>query len=227
MQRLILVTGFFLLLVGLAVAQQPVVPAPMTPIAQWPSAIPASSPAPADQAAGQTGVNQGGAYVFPIAVPIAGQPTATTPPEPNVNTSLSQAQIIGTDNFGGVDSVYRTSFSSSEVNLADAAREARQRMAKDRPRVFTNDDIARLRRDAGEPPLAAPGARPVTSEETMPASDVTAPGRKATTPGNRPNAAQNPDGAQNNLPASDQTTTPPANQDNQNPAKHSPFQPKQ
>jgi hypothetical protein len=124
---------------------------------------------------------------------------------------LTPAQVLGIGNFGGTDSAW--SAPVNQQNLADAAREARQKVAKDRPRVFTNDDIARLRRAAGEPGL-------VTNEQTMPASDVPAPNTSAPETNPRPrNNMQN-----NNPPASDQTTPPtPMNQNQQRP---SPFKPK-
>lgn len=146
----------------------------------------------------------------------AGQ-SATMPPQTDVNRSLTPAQVIGTGNFSLTGSVW--SMSANQESLADASRVAKQKLAQDHPRVFTNNDIARLREAAGEPGLARPGSRPglVTNEQTMPASDVTAPNASS------PNS-QNSPGVQNNLPASDQTT-PPTNM-NQNQRRPSPFRPK-
>ncbi len=200
--RRVVVLSVFLVSMALFVARRitaqeyPVAPAPMAPIAQWPPATPWAPP------------------------PDAGDmsQTWTTPPQPNVDTSSTRAQILGTDNFGGgLDSVY--GMPTGQESLADAAREARQRLARDHPRVFTNDDIARLRHAAGEPPLGiAPSGRPVTNEQTMPASDQTTPHPAApntTNPNNAPNKVQN------NAPTSDQTTPPAPG--NQTPPKRSPF----
>lgn len=212
--------GFFafLMLMSLVTAQTvaaqnpPVVPAPMVPFAQWPPAVPNTTP-------GISNANQAG---ISIANPVA----TTTPAEPEVNTSLTPAQILGTGNFVGISPVY--SVTSDQPSVAEAAREARQRLAKDHPRVFTNDDIARLRRNAGEPLVGVASAGPpVTSQQTMPASDVTTPNPTApntTSLGNVPNEMQN-NSIQNTVPASDQTT-PPAST-NQPPPKRSPFGSKQ
>jgi hypothetical protein len=133
-------------------------------------------------------------------------------PQMEMNIPLTSAQIVGTGNFGGVDSVWSTP--TNQQSLADASREARQKLAKDRPRVFTNDDIARLRQAAGEPPLPRPGL--VTNEQTMPASDIPAPNVPKATPNKEPNSQ----------PQSDQNqTTPPTNM-NQNQRRPSPFRPK-
>jgi hypothetical protein len=111
---------------------------------------------------------------------------------------------------------------TNEVAIADAAREARQKLAKDRPRVFTNDDIARLRQAAGEPPLSRPGL--VTNEETLPASDI--PVSNTPAPRKAPSQQQNPDATPNNQAPTDQNqTTPPTNM-NQNQQRPSPFRPK-
>jgi len=223
MKWVLVLFGFFfftmcLVITPAASAQtgSPVVTVPMTPIAEWPPAVAWQNPANAptgNQAAGNpaTGNQMGaGAYAMPNQVAGVNQAAgATTPPQPNVNTSLNLVQA-GADHFAGVDSVYRVPV--NEVGLADAAREARQKLAKDRPKVFTNDDVARLRRAAGEPLVGiSPSTGPVANEQTMPASDVTAP----TTPNmsnrnNEPNAQQNSgqqnsNGVQNNMPARDQT----------------------
>jgi len=240
MKWVLVLFGFFfftmcLVITPAASAQtsSPVVTVPMTPIAEWPPSVawqnPANAPAGNQPAGNQATGNQMGAYAMPNQVAGVNQASgATTPPQPNVNTSLNLVQA-GADHFAGVDSVYRVPV--NEVGLADAAREARQKLAKDRPKVFTNDDVARLRRVAGEPPVGiSPSTGPVANEQTMPASDVTAP----TTPNmsnrnNEPNAQQNSgqqnsNGVQNNMPAGDQTT-PPAPMKNQ--SKRSPFRRKQ
>lgn len=243
MRWVVLLFGFFFLtacvvIMPAASAQtgSPVVTVPMTPIAEWPPAAawqnPANAPA-GNQAAGNPATgNQMGAYAAPNANQVSGVNQAggaTTPPQPNVNTSLNPVQA-GADHFAGVDSVYRVPV--NEVGLADAAREARQKVAKDRPKVFTNDDVARLRRAAGEPPVGiSPSTGPVANEQTMPASDVTAPtAPNMSNRNNEPNAQQNSgqqnsNGVQNNMPAGDQTT-PPAPM-NQNQPKRSPFRRKQ
>jgi len=212
--------GFIALLVllSLVMAQTvsaqnpPVAPVPMVPFAQWPPAVP--------NTIGISNGNQAG-------ISNANQLGATTPPEPEVNTSLSPAQVVGTGNFVGLSSAY--SLTSDQPSLAEAAREARQKLAKEHPRVFTNDDIARLRQKAGEPAIGiAAAGPPVTSQQTMPASDVT-----ATNPAAAPNAANPnpPDGTQGNgvqstTPASDQTA-PQGSSTQPPPVKSSPFRPKQ
>lgn len=208
----------FLVLMSLLMAQTvaaqnpPVVPAPMVPFAQWPPAVPNTTP-------GISNANQAG-------ISIANPAAATIPSEPEVNTSLTAAQVLGTGNFVGISPVY--SVTSDQPSVAEAAREARQRLAKDHPRVFTNDDIARLRRNAGEPLVGVASAGPpISSQQTMPASDVTTRNPTApntASPGNAPNEMQN-NGMQTTVPASDQTT-PPASA-NQPPPKPSPFRPKQ
>lgn len=207
MRRSFVLIAFFIamtLLGGTIAAQtQPVVQVPMTPVAQWPPAVP-NAPATANS-------------------PSAAAPTA--PPEPNVNTSITPAQTLGIGNFSAGASAY--GFTGDQPSLAEAAREARQRLAKDHPRMFTNDDVARLRRAAGEPPLGvSPAGPPATSEQTMPAGDQTAPSSAVPRTGspNNPEGTQN-NGVQTNAPASGQTT-PPAS-DNQSPVKSSPFRPKQ
>jgi hypothetical protein len=141
--------------------------------------------------------------------------------EAPVSAAPTTAQVIGTGNFSRSDSVW--SLPENRESLAEAARAARQKLAKDRPRVFTNEDVDRLRLAAGEPPLGRPGM--VTNERTMPASDVPAPNTPAPRGTSRGDNQQHPDGVQhNNLPASDQTTPPTTmNQDQQRP---SPFRQK-
>jgi hypothetical protein len=212
--------GFIALLVllSLIMAQtvsaqnSPVVPAPMVPFAQWPPAVPTTSP-------GISVANQAG-------ISNANQFGATTPPGPEVNTSLSQAQVVGTGNFVGLSSAY--GLTSDQPSLAEAAREARQRLAKEHPRVFTNDDIARLRQKAGEPAIGiAAAGPPVTSQQTMPASDVTTANPAAPNAAN-PNAHEGTqgNGVQSKTPASDQTA-PQGSSTQPPPVKSSPFRPKQ
>jgi hypothetical protein len=137
-----------------------------------------------------------------------------------VAAAPTAAQVLGTGNFSRSDSAW--SLPENRQSLADVAREARQKLAKDHPRVFTNDDIARLRHAAGEP-----GRRGlVTNEQSMPASDIPVP--NATVPkANSPNDnQQKPNGEPIILPAPDHTsdqTTPPTTNQNQRP---SPFTPK-
>jgi len=207
--------GFIVLLVllSLVMAQtvsaqnSPVVPVPMVPFAQWPPAVPTTG----------SGISVGNQ---------AGISNATTPPEPEVNTSLSPAQVVGTGNFVGLSSAY--SLTSDQPSLAEAAREARQKLAKEHPRVFTNDDIARLRQKAGEPAIGiAAAGPPVTSQQTMPASDVTTTNLAAPNAVN-PNAPDGTqgNGVQSNVPASDQTA-PQGSSTQPPPVKSSPFRPKQ
>ena len=156
---------------------QPISGVPMTPIAQWPPALPAAAPA-------------------------ANQEETTSPP--------TTAQTLGIGNFTATGSV--GSVSTNQQSLADAAREARLRLAKDHPRVFTNDDIARLRMAAGEPSTAS-AAKVITNEQTMPASDIVTQSANARTSGS----------TQNNVPASNSTTPSTDFSHDQNQVKRSPF----
>lgn len=66
---------------------------------------------------------------WPPAVPNA----STVPVEPNVNTPLTPAQTLGIGNFSADTSAY--SFAADQPSLAEAARETRQRLAKDHLRI--------------------------------------------------------------------------------------------
>jgi len=170
-----LFVGLFFTAQAATAQSQPISGVPMTPIAQWPPALPAAAP-------------------------------ASNQEEPSPSTT---AQTLGIGNFTATGSVW--SVSTNQESVADAAREARLRLAKDHPRVFTNDDIARLRIAAGEPPTA-PATGVITNEQTMPASDVANQAANTRTSGS----------TQNNLPASN-STTPPANlNQDQNQTKRSP-----
>jgi len=100
--------------------------------------------------------------------------------------------------FGNTDSAWTISVTTASV--AEAARQARAAKAAHKPRLFTNNDLARLRSNA---PVSVVGntsapeaSAPVTNEQTMPASDVEAPSESTTpaTPQTQP-ATQSP-GAQ-------------------------------
>jgi hypothetical protein len=99
--------------------------------------------------------------------------------------------------------------SGSGESLAQASRDAIARRQTDHPRVFTNEDIARLHGEAANNAPAGNGA-PVTNQNTMPSSDVTAP-QGATQPGVPPTYS--------NPQATPQTAAPPA-------PIRSPFRPK-
>jgi hypothetical protein len=66
----------------------------------------------------------------------------------------------------GISSAW--SVGSGGESVADAARQARVQRAKDHPRVFTNEDLARL----SGAPLTNNNGAVVTNQNTMPASDV-------------------------------------------------------
>jgi|SRR5579859_265511 len=171
-----LFVGLFFTAQAAAAQSQPISGVPMTPIAQWPPALPAAALA-------------------------SNQEEPASPP--------TTAQTLGIGNFTATGSVW--SVSTNQESVADAAREARLRLAKDHPRVFTNDDIARLRIAAGEPPTA-PATGMITNEQTMPASDVANQAADTRTSG----------GTQNNLPASNSTTPPTNLNQDQNQTKRSP-----
>ena len=142
---------------------------------------------------------------WPPAIPNA----STTPTEPTLNTPLTPAQTVGIGNVSANTSAY--SLAPNQPSLAEAARESRQRLAKDHPRVFTNDDLARLRQTAEESPWGIwPAAPPVTSAQTMPAGDQPVPGAavaNSVNPTNASGAAQD-NGALSNMSTSDPTTPP-------------------
>jgi hypothetical protein len=156
--------------------------------------------------------------VLPGQIQVVGMSEAVAMPTSVAGAAPTVAQVLGTGNFSRSDSAW--SLPENRQSLADVAREARQRLARDHPRVFTNDDIARLRHAAGEP--GRPGL--VTNEQTMPASDIPIAVPRA----NHPNdSQQKPNGEQIIVPAPDhtpdQTTPPTATDQNQRP---SPFRPK-
>ena len=97
------------------------------------------------------------------------EPAAATTPE--VPTSYNASS--GVRSYGPTtDSAWQ--ISSEGQDLASASRDARMHLAKDHPRVYNNEDIARFHNNG-----AATGngnmntnAGPVTNQSTMPASDV-------------------------------------------------------
>lgn len=125
--------------------------------------------------------------------PAAGGRLITTP-EVNLNnantsvgaTSATNGQMAGTSNstnsptmpqvpaayenanasLVGIGSAW--SVGSKSESVADAARQARVQRAKDRPRVFTNEDLARL----NGAPLSNNNGAVITNQNTMPVSDV-------------------------------------------------------
>lgn len=219
MRRLYAFIGSFTLLALVvaqtALAQNDQATVPMTPIAQWPSAVPnTQAPAePSDQP------------VVPASMtPIAQWPPAipNTPLSGSNETSLTLAQTLGIGNFSGLISSY--SVSSDQPSLAEAARETRLKVAKDHLHVFTNDDLAQLHQAAREPSAGIMfGSRVEANEQTMPASDITTSGSALAggpNPNNAPDRAQS-NGIRQNASASDQTT-PPAFE-NQPPAKNSAY----
>jgi hypothetical protein len=87
------------------------------------------------------------------------------------SSTTNNSQAGGRDLvIGGSDSAW--AISNNTMGVAEAARLARAARATHKPRVFTNDDIARLRGTAPVNVVGNNTAAPVTNEQTMPASDV-------------------------------------------------------
>ncbi|PYX78313.1 MAG: hypothetical protein DMG66_05770 [Acidobacteria bacterium] len=63
------------------------------------------------------------------------------------------------------------------MSLAEASAHAKQKRASDRPRVITNNDIARLHQGEQNQGFNAGVSQspPVANQNTLPASDVNAP----------------------------------------------------
>ena len=136
-----------------------------------------SQPNPSVGATNATTGNQAGASNSTLT------PTATMPQVPAAYAN----QNLG---MGGGSSAWEVG--NSGESLAEASMQARMHKSKDHPRVFTNDDIARLRNNGNLPAGASNGVinAPVTNQNTMPASDVTVPsGETVPAAGNQPQMA--------------------------------------
>ena len=137
---------------------------------------------------------------------VAPQTVFTTPVIENLPNSAGSYFSAGNSPAAGRDLLFGSSdsawsISSSGVSVAEAARQARAAKVAHKPRLFTNNDLARLRSNApvsvvGNTSTPETGA-PVTNEQTMPASDVVAPSESTTpaTPQTSQPATQSP-GAQ-------------------------------
>lgn len=97
--------------------------------------------------------------------PAGASNSTLSPTTPQVPAAYGNANA----GLGSVSSAW--SVGSESESVADAARQARVQRTKDHPRVFTNEDLARL---SGAPLTNNNGAS-VTNQNTMPASDVMQP----------------------------------------------------
>lgn len=178
-----------------------------TPPTNWPIvvttpevALPTTAPSPVG-ASNATAANQAGASAATLNQNSTGSTSATTPQLPGNYPSGSGALVdVGLASF---DSAWTTG--QSDESLAQAAAQAKTMLARGRPRVYTNDDIARLRQQEG---LPAGNQGTAANSNTMPASDVV-------------NSDANQAPAAKPAPAPDQT---PQNQPPV-PQKPNPFQP--
>ena len=141
-----------------------------TPPTNWPIVVttpevglPATAPSPVGASNG-TAANQAGASNATLNQASSGSTSATTPQVPG-NYSGSGAQVdVGLAAFESAWTV-----GQSDESLAEASMRAKSMEARNRPRVYTNDDIARLRQQQG---LPAGNQGTVANPNTMPASDV-------------------------------------------------------
>ena len=167
------------------------------------------SPSPTG-ATNATPGNQAGATNSTLQPTITGgaapQTVFTTPVTENLPNSTESYFSASNSPAGGRDLLFGSSdsawsISGTTVSVAEAARQARAAKVAHKPRLFTNNDLARLRSNApvsvvGNTSTPETGA-PVTNEQTMPASDVVAPSESTTpaTPQTSQPATQSP-GAQ-------------------------------
>jgi len=94
----------------------------------------------------------------------------------------------------GISSAW--SVGSGSESVADAARQARVQRTKDHPRVFTNEDLARL----SGAPLSNNNGAVITNQNTMPASDVMPPQEQQSRPAPRRSPFQPPAAAGQQTP---------------------------
>lgn len=149
-------------------------------------ALPATAPSPVG-ASNATGSNQAGATAATLSSNSAGGTSATAPQVPGNYPSVSAAKVdVGLASF---DSAWTNG--QSDESLAQAAAQAKTMLARGRPRVYTNDDIARLRQQQG-----LPAGNTAANANTMPASDVVnsdvnqAPAAKPAAPNQAPQNQQ-------------------------------------
>ena len=123
-------------------------------------------------ASNATGNNAAGASNSTLEPNNAGATGATTPQVP----AAYSAAAISNVGLGGFSSAY-TLGSDSGMSLAEASAHAKQKRASDRPRVITNNDIARLHQGEQNQGFNAGVSQspPVANQNTLPASDVNAP----------------------------------------------------
>ena len=106
-----------------------------------------------------------GASSTSSAGPAAASNSTLSPTTPQVPVAYANAN----GGLGNVSSAW--SVGSGSESVADAARQARVQRTKDHPRVFTNEDLARL----SGAPLTNNNGAVITNQNTMPASDVMQP----------------------------------------------------
>ena len=177
-------------------------PAPQFPVVvSTPSmGMPAIS-ASAVGASNATGNNQAGASAATLSPSASASQTPITVAQNAGNNAGASANRFD-PGLSGSDSAWASS--QDTESLAQASSKARTMQARNHPRVYTNDDIARLNQQQGAP------AQNQANPSTMPASDVVNNGNQQA-PAANPAAAP----AQPQAPASQQ----------QNPKPASPFQP--